>query len=511
MRVAVALVPVVVGLAVGEQLAGLLGTPEGWVAVTVWWTAVLSATVLTVLVVEHAVRHLLPLSLLLRLSLLFPDRAPSRFKVALRASTVRRAERALAEAGEQADPSAQAEAALALVAALHVHDRRTRGHSERVRALTVLVGREMGLDQHELDRLEWAGLLHDIGKLTVPPTILNKAGPPDDEEWSVLRRHPGEGGTLTAPLADWLGEWVHGVDQHHEDFDGTGYPRGLAGEEISLAGRIVAVTDALETMTASRAYKRRTPVAEARAELVACAGAQFDPAVVRAVLAVSLPRLVLVLGPVAALVQVPLVAPVARSAAEVQGALAAVVATTPRALATVALALGTLGGGPAATVASADSAVTGLAVGDHAPEPTGGAPTGAGRSGTERATVSTVSTASVAGATGPTGAGGADDATGATAASTAPRTGTPPTAPGGSGGGRSRPPHDPPGPPPTAPPVTNPPPTTPPATTPPEPPVTTPPPSPPGLPAAALACLGGGWVDLGFPNQGLCLAAHLPG
>lgn len=329
LRVLIALVPVAVGLAVGQRVALLLGAPVGWTATALWWTAVLSATMAAVLVVEQAARRLLPLSMLLGLSLVFPDRAPNRFRVALRASSVRRAERALDEIGEGAGADEHAEAALVLVAALHAHDRRTRGHSERVRALTVMIGRELGLDQEALYRLEWAGLLHDIGKLRVPATILNKAGPPDDEEWSVLRRHPGDGGTLMAPLATWLGEWVHGVDQHHEYHDGTGYPRGLAAEDIALSGRIVAVTDALETMTAARAYKRPMPVAQARAELVACAGTQFDPVVVRAVLALSVPRLVVVLGPLAALLQVPVVAPVATAATDLHGALAVVASTTP--------------------------------------------------------------------------------------------------------------------------------------------------------------------------------------
>lgn len=512
MRVGVALVPVVAGLFVGERVARALGPPSGWTATTTWWLVVLATTVATVLVVEHAARRLLPLSLLLRLSLLFPDRAPNRFRVALRASSVRRAERGLAAAGEDADPSTQAAAALALVAALHAHDRRTRGHSERVRALTVVVGRELGLRQDELDRLEWAGLLHDIGKLSVPAAILNKAGPPDDAEWSVLRRHPGEGGVLMAPLADWLGEWVHGVDQHHEDYDGTGYPGRLAGDQIALSGRIVAVTDALETMTASRAYKRRMPVSQARAELVACAGAQFDPAVVRAVLAVSLPRLALVLGPLTAALEVPAVAPIARSAAELQGALATVVATTPRALATVALVLGTLGGGPTATVAGADTDVTGTALGDHAPDPSaGGAVGGTATEASGRGSAGPDGPVAAAPTDGPD-AGATGGGTTGPVGSPPPRTGPPPTAPAASGsspgvpGAPSGPPATtPPSRPPARPPTTTPPPPT-------DPPATDPPRSdPPGLPAGAATCLDGGWVALGFPNQGRCLAAHLPG
>lgn len=510
LRVLIALVPVAVGLAVGQRVALLLGAPVGWTATALWWTAVLSATMAAVLVVEQAARRLLPLSMLLGLSLVFPDRAPNRFRVALRASSVRRAERALDEIGEGAGADEHAEAALALVAALHAHDRRTRGHSERVRALTVMIGRELGLDQEALYRLEWAGLLHDIGKLRVPATILNKAGPPDDEEWSVLRRHPGDGGTLMAPLATWLGEWVHGVDQHHEYHDGTGYPRGLAAEDIALSGRIVAVTDALETMTAARAYKRPMPVAQARAELVACAGTQFDPVVVRAVLALSVPRLVVVLGPLAALLQVPVVAPVATAATDLHGALAVVASTTPRAVATAALVLGTLGGGPTATVAGADTQVTGIALGEHAAVPTGAGDAVAAGGGE-------------AGGGNPAADGRGADGGGAVVGRDLP--GADPHDGTGSGGGR--PADDPvvstgaaaapgsPGPatrPPTTTPTTGPPPTAPPTTAPP--PVTAPPaphPNPPGLPAAALACFDGGWLGLGFPNQGRCISAMIHG
>ena len=397
------------------------------------------------------------------------------------------------------------------MAALHAHDRLTRGHSERVRALTVMVGREMNLEPAELDRLEWAGLLHDIGKLRVPSEILNKPGAPDQDEWSVLRRHPGDGGVIMAPLADWLGEWVHGVDGHHEYHDGNGYPLGLAGDEIALSGRIVAVTDALETMTAVRSYKKPMPVAEARAELIACSGRQFDPEVVRATLAVSLPRLFFVLGPVAAILQVPLAAPIARTAVEVQGLAAATVAAAPRALATVALVLGAVGGGPAANVAGAESddpVVVELVTGQPA------------RAATEDERAGG-SAGSSSGATAAADDGVADEPDGTTSGS--PLGSAADDDDGSSGAARTTPsgePRDPDGPtpaprttPPTTtvrPPTTAPPPTVTPPPLPPPPPTTAPPrPDPPGLPAAALACFNGGWVALGFPNQGQCISSAL--
>jgi hypothetical protein len=196
---------------------------------------------------------------------------------------------------------------LALAAALGQHDRRTRGHSERVRSFADLIADEMRLSQDERDRLRWSALLHDIGKLTVHPDILNKAGKPTDEEWAALRQHPLEGGRLIAPLQAWLGDWALTVAQHHESFDGTGYPYGLAGNDISLGARIVAVADTFEVMTAVRSYKSASSPADARNELTRCAGTQFDPVVVRAFLNVSLGRLRWIIGPVSWLFDFPFV------------------------------------------------------------------------------------------------------------------------------------------------------------------------------------------------------------
>ena len=157
------------------------------------------------------------------------------------------------------------------------------------------------------DRLRWSALLHDIGKMTVHPDLLNKTGELTDEDWATLRRHPLEGRRLIAPLHAWLGEWALTVEQHHENFDGTGYPFGLAGNEISLGARIVAVADSFEVMTSSRSYKSASSPSEARNELTRCAGTQFDPAVVRAFLNVSLGRLRWIIGPLSWLFDVPFV------------------------------------------------------------------------------------------------------------------------------------------------------------------------------------------------------------
>lgn len=111
------------------------------------------------------------------------------------------------------------------------------------------------------------------------------------------------------PLLAWLGEWGAGIAEHHERYDGSGYPRGLAGLAISRAGRALAVVDAYEVMTAARSYKRPMHVGTARLELARCAGTHFDPAMVRAFLAISLPRLLWTTGPLSFLANLPLLDP----------------------------------------------------------------------------------------------------------------------------------------------------------------------------------------------------------
>ena len=203
---------------------------------------------------------------------------------------------------------------LTLALALNAHDRRTRGHCERVRALSELLAEELGLDDDARERLRWAALLHDVGKLAVPAEILDKPSAPNARELEILRRHPEEGILLTAPLADWLGESGRAIGEHHERFDGAGYPSGLAGTDIALAARIVALTDAFDTMTSVRSYKHAMSVRAAREEVARCAGTHFDPAVSRAFLDLSLPRLWLVVGPASLIAQIPVLGVALRGA-----------------------------------------------------------------------------------------------------------------------------------------------------------------------------------------------------
>ncbi|HZP28448.1 MAG TPA: HD-GYP domain-containing protein [Acidimicrobiia bacterium] len=314
-RIAALSVPVVAAVAAGVATGRALPRPAG-LGETMWIVAVVGVATIALVTVDRVARHALPLAWLYRLTVVFPDKAPSRLRVAFRSASIARLQRrAQAEGRAPATPADGIDDLVALAAALSTHDRRTRAHSERVRALTRVVGEQLRLSPAAVERLEWAAFLHDIGKLTVPPSILNKTGRPDAGEWSLLARHPDEGAHLAAPLTPWLGDWLRGVRDHHERWDGTGYPNRLAGPEISLAGRIVCVTDAFETMTAVRSYKRPMSATTARRELVACSGTHFDPHVVRAFLDVSLGRLWWILGPVSWLALVPLVGRLPRAAA----------------------------------------------------------------------------------------------------------------------------------------------------------------------------------------------------
>lgn len=185
-----------------------------------------------------------------------------------------------------------------------------------------LIAVEMGLPAAEVNEVRWGAFLHDIGKILVPATLLNKPGAPTASEWKTLRRHPADGGHLVEPLRGFLGSGVEGVSGHHENYDGSGYPEGLAGDDIAMAARIVHVADSFEVMTAVRSYKRPMKATEARQELARNSGTQFDPTVVRALLNISLGRLHWALGVAAWMAEVPFLTVIPRAAAQV-GAIAA--------------------------------------------------------------------------------------------------------------------------------------------------------------------------------------------
>ncbi|HET9015625.1 MAG TPA: diguanylate cyclase [Thermomicrobiaceae bacterium] len=174
----------------------------------------------------------------------------------------------------------------ALSLALDNRDAETGAHSWRVRRLTELLARHYGLDATQVEQLGRGALLHDIGTIGVPDAILRKPERLTDEETVVLRRHPTIGFSMIAHIP-FLAQAAEVVLHHHEAFDGSGYPSGLAGELIPFGARLFAVADAFDAMTSARPYRRAMTDDEARAEIARCRGTQFDPQVVDAFLAIS--------------------------------------------------------------------------------------------------------------------------------------------------------------------------------------------------------------------------------
>ena len=164
----------------------------------------------------------------------------------------------------------------ALLAALAARDGYTGEHSEAVVGHAVAVARRMGLPEAGVTEVEQAALLHDIGKIGVGDTILNKPGPLTDAEWEIMRMHPAIGEEIVASTKD-LSHLAPAIRADHERWDGGGYPDGLSGEEIPIASRIVLVCDAFHAMTSDRPYRKALGVEEALGELRKNAGSQFCP------------------------------------------------------------------------------------------------------------------------------------------------------------------------------------------------------------------------------------------
>jgi len=162
----------------------------------------------------------------------------------------------------------------------------TRGHSERVIDYAVAIAREMGLPPHTVEEIRIGALLHDIGKIGIPESILDKAGDLSEEEWEIMRRHPHLGFKIVDPI-DPKGEIMYMIYFHHERYDGNGYPNGLSGDKIPLGAAIIHTADAFETMTATnRSYRRPLTLEQAMGEIRRCSGTDFNPAVADALLRV---------------------------------------------------------------------------------------------------------------------------------------------------------------------------------------------------------------------------------
>jgi len=167
-----------------------------------------------------------------------------------------------------------------LALAVDAKDQFTQGHSQKVSSYAVLIAEAMGLDGAEIEEVRLGGMLHDVGKVGIVESILNKNGPLNPDEWEAMKRHVEYGAKLLEPLrgTERVREMVA---HHHEFFDGSGYPEGLAGGEIPVGARIIAIADAYDTITSERTYKKARTPEEAFQELDRCGKAQFDPELVQ--------------------------------------------------------------------------------------------------------------------------------------------------------------------------------------------------------------------------------------
>lgn len=173
----------------------------------------------------------------------------------------------------------QVETIMSLVLSQEAKDRYTYGHSERVTKYSVAIAREMGLLEEDIEVIERAGKLHDLGKIGINDEILFSEGSLDEEKMNVIRTHPAKGVNILEPLK-FLDREKEIIRHHHERYDGRGYPDGLKGEQISLGARIMAVADAFDAMKSTRPYKNNLSKTEIVSELLSHSGTQFDPKIV---------------------------------------------------------------------------------------------------------------------------------------------------------------------------------------------------------------------------------------
>lgn len=169
----------------------------------------------------------------------------------------------------------------ALAETIEAKDQYTQGHCERVRSLAVRLARELKLPENQIEPLEFAALLHDIGKIGIPERILNKVGPLDPDEVEVIKMHPLIGAQILS-IVEFFAPAINGVRHHHERWDGMGYPDGVAGENIDPLARIITLADTFDAMAQSRPYRKALPLEAVLEEIRAESGKQFAPDVVAA-------------------------------------------------------------------------------------------------------------------------------------------------------------------------------------------------------------------------------------
>ncbi|MBN1615432.1 MAG: HD-GYP domain-containing protein [Deltaproteobacteria bacterium] len=167
-----------------------------------------------------------------------------------------------------------------LVSTIEAKDTYTKGHSDRVYHYSLVLAEALDLDDEQMDNLSWAAILHDIGKIGIPESILNKPARLSDQEYDIVKQHPGQGTRILKPLKQLLRS-LPGILHHHERYDGAGYPDGLKGEDIPLMARIISVADTFDAITSVRAYRSDKTPEEALAIMEEVAGTQLDPRLVK--------------------------------------------------------------------------------------------------------------------------------------------------------------------------------------------------------------------------------------
>jgi diguanylate cyclase (GGDEF)-like protein/putative nucleotidyltransferase with HDIG domain len=185
-----------------------------------------------------------------------------------------------ANTGAAAVPQSILDTVTSLAYAIDAKDQYTQGHSQKVSAYAALLAEALGMTEVEVDEIRLAAVLHDVGKVGIPEQILNKSGPLNPEEWETMKTHVIYGARILEPLTP-LARIREMVLHHHEFFDGSGYPHGLAAEKIPLGARIITIADSYDTITSDRSYKKGRPAEEALAELERCAQTQFDAQLVQ--------------------------------------------------------------------------------------------------------------------------------------------------------------------------------------------------------------------------------------
>ena len=168
------------------------------------------------------------------------------------------------------------EAIQAIARTIDAKDEYTNGHSIRVGYYSKLIAQNLGMSEDEVDNIYYIALLHDIGKIAIPDSILNKPGRLSDDEFKVMKSHTTRGAKILKGIST-IPHIIEGAKSHHEKWDGTGYPEGLKGEEIPYVARIICCADCFDAMASKRVYKEPFPIERIEGEFERCAGTQFDP------------------------------------------------------------------------------------------------------------------------------------------------------------------------------------------------------------------------------------------